>query len=130
MPSATSLRPSQLKSPAETILSPTFDVAARLPIVTFASVSRSTGPPALSGPAMAWGAIATPSAAVTPAHTNARRRLVFNTPYSLSWADSLVISPSPPQSCLGPHPRVGSTGRLGEPERPAGIGHTRLCARM
>src|SRR3954468_18179092 len=81
MPSATSLMPSPLKSPAAAILSPTLAAAGRLPMRTLDSVRRSTGPPALNGPARAWGAIAAHNAAVTPAHANVRRLLVFSTAY-------------------------------------------------
>src|SRR4051794_39488574 len=81
MPSATSLMPSPLKSPAAAILSPTFAAAGRLPMRTLDSVSRPTEPPALSGPARACGAIAAHSAAVTPAHASVRRLLVLSPAY-------------------------------------------------
>src|SRR3954453_4193949 len=121
MPSATSLYPSPLKSPALIILSPTLAAAARLPILTFASVSRSTDPPAFSGPAMAAGAIAALSAVTAPAQASARRRLVFNTPQSLSWADQLANGPSPQPSWPVHQLHVVGTSRSGEPERPARI---------
>src|SRR5262245_45520344 len=78
---ATALRPSPLKSPAETILSPSLEFAGALPIRTLDSVSRSTEPPALSGPASALGASAPQSAAVAPAQASARRLLVFSTAF-------------------------------------------------
>src|SRR5689334_19152514 len=108
------------------ILSPTLAAAARLPIFTVDSVSRSTDPPAFSGPAMAAGAIAPAlRAAAAPAQASARRRLVFNTPKSLSWADRLADGPSPRPSWPAHLLRVVGTSRTGEPERSA---HPRRCA--